>query len=71
MSSDARLMCGLGLILVPTIVYGGLTVLGVITNGVLGTPGPGICLHLRSRSTVRGMRTRAFSLYWHCSSSSQ
>jgi hypothetical protein len=40
MSPDARLMCGLGLILVPTIVYGGLTVLNVITNGMLGTPGP-------------------------------
>jgi hypothetical protein len=40
MSSDARLMCGLSLILVPTIVYGGLTVLGVITNQMLGTPGP-------------------------------
>src|SRR5215467_2129823 len=40
MSSDARLMCGLSLILVPTIVYGGLTVLNVITNGILGTPGP-------------------------------
>jgi hypothetical protein len=33
-------MCGLSLILVPTIVYGGLTVLGVITNQMLGTPGP-------------------------------
>jgi hypothetical protein len=40
MSSDARLMCGLTLILVPTIVYGGLTVLNVITNGMFGTPGP-------------------------------
>src|SRR5215471_13846970 len=40
MSSDARLMCGLSLVLVPTIVYGGLTVLNVITNGMLGTPGP-------------------------------
>jgi hypothetical protein len=40
MSPDARLMCGLGLILVPTIVYGGLTVLNVITKGMLGTPGP-------------------------------
>jgi hypothetical protein len=33
-------MCGISLILVPTIVYGGLTILGVISNGVLGTPGP-------------------------------
>ena len=40
MSSDARLMCGLTLVLVPTIVYGGLTVLNVVTNGMLGTPGP-------------------------------
>ena len=40
MSSDARLMCGLALVLIPTIVYGGLTVLNVVTNGMLGTPGP-------------------------------
>ena len=40
MSPAARLMCGLSLILVPTIVYGGLTVLGVVTNRQLGTPGP-------------------------------
>jgi hypothetical protein len=41
MSSDSRLMCGLSLILIPTIVYGGLTVLNIISNGTLGTPGPG------------------------------
>jgi hypothetical protein len=40
MSPDARLMCGIALILVPTIVYGGLTVLYVISNGVFGTVGP-------------------------------
>ena len=40
MSPDTRLMCGLSLILVPTIVYGGLTVLGVVTNGILGAPAP-------------------------------
>lgn len=40
MSPDARLMCGISLILIPTIVYGGLTILGVISNGGLGTPGP-------------------------------
>jgi hypothetical protein len=33
-------MCGLALILVPTIVYGGLTLLGVISQGQYGTPGP-------------------------------
>ena len=40
MSPDARLMCGISLILVPTIVYGGSTVLNVVSNGVFGTPGP-------------------------------
>jgi hypothetical protein len=38
MSHDARLMCGLTLILVPTIVYGGLTVLGIVTNRTMGAP---------------------------------
>jgi hypothetical protein len=40
MSPDTRLMVGPSLILIPTIVYGGLTVLGVVTNrfdGVTGT----------------------------------
>jgi hypothetical protein len=40
MSPDARFMCGLSLVLIPTIVYGGMTILGVITGGQLGTPGP-------------------------------
>jgi hypothetical protein len=40
MSPDARLMCGISLILIPTIVYGGLTVLGVVSNRMMGTPGP-------------------------------
>jgi hypothetical protein len=40
MSPDTRLMCGISLILIPTIVYGGLTVLGVISNRLMGAPGP-------------------------------
>jgi len=40
MSPDTRLMVGLSLILVPTIVYGGLTVLGMVTNRLMGSPGP-------------------------------
>jgi len=39
-SPDARMMCGISLILVPTIVYGGLTILGVVSNGAFGMPGP-------------------------------
>lgn len=40
MSRDTRLMCGLALILIPTIVYGGLTILGVLTGGRFGAPAP-------------------------------
>jgi hypothetical protein len=40
MSPDARLMCGISLILIPTIVYGGLTILGVVSNGAFGMPAP-------------------------------
>jgi hypothetical protein len=40
MSHDARLMCGLTLILVPTIVYGGLTILGIVSGRTMGAPAP-------------------------------
>jgi hypothetical protein len=40
MSSDTRLMCGISLILVPTIIYGGLTVLGIVSGGRYGAPAP-------------------------------
>jgi hypothetical protein len=40
MSRDARLMVGITLLVVPTIAFGGLTVLHVLTSGVAGTPGP-------------------------------
>ena len=40
MSPDARLMCGVSLILIPAIIYGGVTILGIISDGAYGTPGP-------------------------------
>ena len=40
MSAATRLMIGVTLLTVPTIVFGGLTVLGVITHGAAGLPGP-------------------------------
>jgi len=43
MSSAARLMMGITLLTVPTIVYGGLTVLAVVTSGTAG-PSPGVAL---------------------------
>ena len=39
-SREARLVAGLTLLAVPTIVYGGVTLLGVLTKGTAGiTPG--------------------------------
>ena len=40
MSQDSRLMCGLSLILVPTIVFGGTVLLNVVSRGAYGVPGP-------------------------------
>jgi hypothetical protein len=40
MSPDARLMCGVSLILIPAIIYGGVTILGLVSGGAYGTPGP-------------------------------
>ena len=40
MSTDARLFCGLSLVIVPTIVFGGTTLLSVVSRGAYGTPGP-------------------------------
>lgn len=40
MSRDTRLMWGVTLVTVPTIVFGGLAVLGVISGGLYGLPGP-------------------------------
>jgi hypothetical protein len=38
LSRDARIMVGLTLLLVPTIQWGGLTVLAIVTGGVAGAP---------------------------------
>ncbi len=38
MSSAARLMTGITLVTVPTIIFGGLIVLGVLTSGTAGMP---------------------------------
>jgi hypothetical protein len=40
MSRETEIMLGISLVLVPTVIYGGLTVLGVISGGAYGTPAP-------------------------------
>jgi hypothetical protein len=40
MSRATQIMIGVSLITVPTIIYGGLTLLGVLSGGAFGTPAP-------------------------------
>ena len=40
MSRETEIMLGISLVLVPTIIYGGLTVLGVVSGGAYGAPAP-------------------------------
>ncbi len=44
MSRTARLLAGITLLTVPTIVYGGVTVLGILTDGVAGLAPGGLTL---------------------------
>lgn len=37
LSREARLMCGITLLAVPTIMYGGITLLGILTQGSAGS----------------------------------
>src|SRR5262252_8839482 len=38
LSREARLVAGVTLLVVPTIMYGGVTLLGILTKGVAGIP---------------------------------
>ena len=40
MSRETEIMLGISLVLVPTVIYGGLTVLGVVSRGAYGGPAP-------------------------------
>jgi len=59
MSRATQLMTGLSLLLVPTIIYGGLTLLGVIRGGHTGRPDRRTSPPSSKRSTGRVTRTPA------------
>ena len=40
MTREARILVGITLLTVPTIIYGGLTLLGILTRGEAGVKGP-------------------------------
>ena len=37
LSREAKLVCGITLLAVPTIMYGGITLLGILTRGIAGS----------------------------------
>lgn len=57
MSREACLMVGITLLTVPTIVYGGLVVLGVLSGGAYGAQGPK--LSPMQQSLYRAMHAHA------------
>ena len=44
LSREARILCGITLLTVPTIMYGGATLLGILTSGAAGLAPPGLTL---------------------------
>ena len=44
LSREARLIAGITLLTVPTIMYGGITLLGILTTGIAGIPPVGLAL---------------------------
>jgi hypothetical protein len=44
LSREARVVSGITLLTVPTIMYGGVTLLGILTRGVAGVAPPGVTL---------------------------
>lgn len=44
MSRETKLVCGITLLAIPTIMYGGVTLLGIVTGGVAGSAPGGLAL---------------------------
>lgn len=59
LSRDARLVAGVTLLSVPAIMYGGLTLLGVLTMGGAGMAPPGLVLDERQWALFRAGHAHA------------
>src|SRR5262245_44941199 len=59
LSPEARLMAGLTLLAVPTIVYGGVTLLGILTQGTAGLPPGALTLDDRQWALFRAGHAHA------------
>ena len=59
LSREARLFCGVMLLTVPTIMYGGATLLGILTSGGAGLPPGGLALDETQRALFRAGHAHA------------
>lgn len=59
LSRDTKLMAGILLIVVPTIMYGGITILGILTGGIAGMAPSGIELNETQYSLWRAGHAHA------------
>lgn len=44
LSRETKLVCGITLLAIPTIMYGGITLLGIVTSGIAGSAPGGLAL---------------------------
>lgn len=44
LSRESKLVCGITLLAIPTIMYGGITLLGIVTGGIAGSAPGGLSL---------------------------
>jgi hypothetical protein len=65
LSREAKLVSGVILLVVPTIMYGGITLLGILTKGVAGVAPGELSLDEKHRSSPRknmnGKHTASFN----------
>src|SRR5687768_2690840 len=59
LSREARIVAGVSVLAFPTIMYGGLTLLGVLTRGVAGVAPEGLVLDERQLALFRAGHAHA------------
>jgi len=59
LSRETKLVCGITLLAIPTIMYGGITLLGIVTGGIAGSAPGGLSLDETQRALWRAGHAHA------------
>lgn len=59
LSREAKLVCGITVLAIPTIMYGGITLLGIVTGGIAGSAPSGLALDETQRALWRAGHAHA------------